>query len=102
MATAMLEHLNRETLSSYLNTKFRLFFADSQAFEVELIEVTGGETARWENFSIVFRGPVEHPFGQRIYRMQHEQLGDFELFLVPIRQDAQGFYYEAVFNRVKE
>jgi hypothetical protein len=97
----MLEHLTRETLSPHLNTKFRLFFTDSQAVEVELVEVTGSETAGQENFSIIFRGPADHLFGQRIYRMQHEHLGDFDLFLVPIRQDAQGFYYEAVFNRVK-
>ncbi len=100
-ATAMLEHLTRETLSHHLNTKFRLYFDGSKAVEVELIEVTGGETTRQENFSVIFRGPVDHPFWQRIYRMEHEQLGDFELFLVPIRKDAQGFYYEAVFNRVK-
>jgi hypothetical protein len=33
--------------------------------------------------------------------MEHEALGSFELFIVPIRKDDEGFYYEAVFNRVK-
>jgi hypothetical protein len=29
-------------------------------------------------------------------------MGQFELFIVPVKQDAQGFYYEAVFNRIRE
>jgi hypothetical protein len=32
--------------------------------------------------------------------MEHDEMGQFDLFLVPIRQDDQGFYYEAVFNRI--
>jgi hypothetical protein len=29
-------------------------------------------------------------------------MGQLDLFIVPIRQDAQGFYYEAIFNRIRE
>jgi hypothetical protein len=29
-------------------------------------------------------------------------MGQFELFLVPIKEDEQGFYYEAVFNRLRQ
>ena len=29
-------------------------------------------------------------------------MGEFELFIVPVMQDAEGFYYEAVFNRIRE
>jgi hypothetical protein len=29
-------------------------------------------------------------------------MGHFELFIVPVRQDADGFYYEAIFNRIRE
>jgi hypothetical protein len=35
---------------------------------------------------------------QRIYRLQHEELGQLELFLVPIGPDADGMCYEAVFS----
>ena len=37
---------------------------------------------------------------QAIHRFNHDQLGAFELFIVPIRRDDPGFYYEAVFNRM--
>jgi hypothetical protein len=31
-----------------------------------------------------------------------DEIGVFELFIVPIRRDDQGFYYEAVFNRMRQ
>jgi hypothetical protein len=36
-----------------------------------------------------------------MYQLQHERLGAFELFLVPVGQDQDGVYYEAVFNRLQ-
>ncbi len=35
-----------------------------------------------------------------MHRFSHDALRTFELFIVPIRRDDQGFYYEAVFNRM--
>jgi hypothetical protein len=31
-----------------------------------------------------------------------DEIGAFELFIVPIRRDDQGFSYEAVFNRMRQ
>lgn len=99
----MSELLTKESLAAELNTKFRLRFEPEQTIELELVEVneSGDVAGQAERFSIFFRGPLAVLLPQSIYRMEHEQLGSFELFIVPIRQDAQGFYYEAVFNRVK-
>jgi hypothetical protein len=98
----MLEHLTRDSLSAQLNTKFRLGVEAQKIVELELVEVeahgdVAGQTGR---FSALFRGPVDHFFPQGTYRMEHEQLGGMELFIVPIRKDNEGIYYEAVFNRV--
>jgi hypothetical protein len=49
-------------------------------------------------FSLVFRGPAEPVMPQRIYRVEHEELGAFELFLVPIGRDAESVRYEAIFT----
>ncbi len=69
----------------------------SQAqFEAELVEVT--EIAREPGgrapFSLVFRGGPDPPLPQRIYRVEHDELGALEIFLVPIAPDR----YEAVFT----
>ena len=48
-------------------------------------------------FSLVFRGPVEPALPQGTFRVSHEELGDLELFLVPIGRDDGGVRYEAAF-----
>jgi len=39
---------------------------------------------------------------QGVHNLSHDQMGDFELFIVPIKRDEHGFYYEAIFNRIRE
>jgi hypothetical protein len=99
----MLEHLTSASLGAQLHTKFRLRPTPEQLVELELVEVkeSGDVAGQADRFSAFFRGPLETLLSQRIYAMEHEQLGNFELFIVPVRQEAEGFYYEAVFNRLK-
>ena len=56
----------------------------------------------FESFTLLFRGPSSPQLPQAIYPLQHDTLGAVDLFLVPIQQDAQGLYYEAVFNMLRE
>ena len=49
-------------------------------------------------FSLVFRGPVDPVVAQSIRPLAHDELGELEIFLVPIRQDAEGTEYQAVFT----
>jgi hypothetical protein len=99
----MSEHLTKDSLSKELNTKFRLSVEPEKMIDLELVEVneSGDVPGQAERFSAFFCGPLEPFLPQSIYTMEHEQLGSFDLFIVPIRKDEQGFYYEAVFNRVK-
>lgn len=48
-------------------------------------------------FSLTFRGPAGAPLEQGTYVVAGEQLGEQAIFLVPVRADADGRYYEAVF-----
>jgi hypothetical protein len=36
-----------------------------------------------------------------VYGVEHDRLGTFDLFLVPVGADETGVSYEAVFNRLK-
>jgi hypothetical protein len=97
---ATLEH---EIFSKYLNTNFRISIGESNTIEAELREVSElllspGQ----ERFAIVFRGPKQSFLSQASYRFEHDEMGEFTLFIVPIRQDDDGIYYEAVFNRIRK
>jgi hypothetical protein len=99
----MLEHLTMNSFSAQLHTKFRIGIETEKTVELELVEVQahGDVPGQTERFSLLFRGALDLFLPQGTYRMEHEQLGGVEIFVVPVRKDGEGIYYEAVFNRVK-
>ena len=99
----MSEIFTIDTFSGHVGTKFLMLYGDSQTAELELMSVTDvGSSPRQSQFSLVFLGPHGAPIAQGIYRIEHENLGTLDLFLVPIGRDKSGVSYEAIFNRVFE
>ena len=95
--------LTQEAFAQNVNTKFQVSADDKNKVELELAEVSELKQQKaHDQFSIVFRGPLNAFIGQGLRVFDHDKLGQFELFVVPIRQDGEGFYYEAVFNRFRE
>jgi hypothetical protein len=101
----MSAQLTEEEFTKHLNTRFRV--TSEQPLELELTEVKGylskqNEESGMERFSAFFYGPGDRYLRQRVYALEHDVMGAFELFLVPIARDEKGFRYEAVFNYFKE
>jgi uncharacterized protein DUF6916 len=97
----MLQDLTAASFEAHLGTPFRVNFGGESPLEVLLYEVKLHEAhpgPRSQPFSIYFRGPHPPLLPQQIYPLEHDRLGTFEIFLVPIGPDAQGMRYEAVFN----
>lgn len=96
----MEELFNHETFSRHLKTTFQAQLDEGNHVDLELTEVSNlKRLPQQEEFSIVFLGPGNTQLGQGTRSLKHEQMGQFELFIVPIAQDQKGVYYEAVFNR---
>jgi len=99
----MLESFDVGTFTPRLGETFRIQTSDSKWEELTLIEATAlGEGVLTEErrtpFSIVFRGSRNSMLPQRTYRVEHAEIGEFDLFLVPIGPDHDGMLYEAVFG----
>ncbi|MGH9841959.1 MAG: DUF6916 family protein [Blastocatellia bacterium] len=92
--------LDYTTFASHLHSPFRVKL--EPATELQLIEAKDHSTPRQEMFSLVFHGPREPFLAQQNYPIHHDRLGAFDLFLVPIGKDEEGFRYEAVFNRLRQ
>lgn len=101
----MTVELTEEVFRRHLKTKFRVADAESP-LELELRAVEGrqsgpGEQGGMERFSLIFHGPGDLFLPQRIYKLEHDEMGEIQIFIVPIGQDADGFEYESVFNYFK-
>ncbi|WP_298867387.1 hypothetical protein [uncultured Gimesia sp.] len=98
----MQSKLTKDSFDSLLNSEFRVQVDETQSVKLQLIEVTPLEamvtddpvTLRGDPFVLVFKGLDETALTQQIYDFEHEQLGHFSIFIVPISPD----HYEAVFN----
>jgi hypothetical protein len=96
----MLEGLSAETFEGRAGERFGAEFEPGATTELELVEVSrlpASGIGRADPFSLVFRAPRGAQHEQRIYRLEHDELGTFELFLVPIQPDDRGPLYQAVF-----
>lgn len=58
---------------------------------------TGPDGAERNQFSLVFRGPADLQLLQGLWLLEHDDLGELALFLVPLGPDAEGPRYEAAF-----
>jgi uncharacterized protein DUF6916 len=98
--------LTEQEFSRHLNSKFRVKLENGRQIDLELVEVKGyltkaGEQTGMERFSAFFKGPSEPSLAQSTYSLQHDRMGAFDVFLVPIARDEQGVRYEAVYNYFK-
>jgi hypothetical protein len=105
------ERLTEETFSRYVSTTFRIYTSPLTAINVELIKVSRRESPASEGsaktpeldcFSVVFRGPRKLALQSRTYRVEHDQMGAFDLFITPVDDHKKQRRYQAVFNRVKQ
>ena len=96
----MLEDLTKSMFAENVDSMFHLRHGTDQPLALELVELReGAPQSDYERFSLFFKGPRAVLLPQRSYELEHPNLGTFLLFLVPIRQDENGTYYESVFYR---
>lgn len=98
--------LTEEEFSKHVNTTFRARLDAEAEVDLELAEVKGYknkaiEQKGMERFSVFFKGPEAPRLPQKTYTLRHDQMGEFEIFLVPLSPNDQGCRYEAVFNYFK-
>jgi hypothetical protein len=100
----MLESLTAEMFTGRIGERFRLRADSETAIQVELIDAkvlgssAAADASRRKPFAILFRGPLTPVWPQRIYRVEHDGMGSFDLFLVPVGPRNGGMEYEAIFT----
>jgi hypothetical protein len=88
----------------YINTVFKICVDGDVPIELRLIEIKEQNQPVIEEFTLIFTGPLDRIAHDNTYRIEHESIEPFEMFIGPFftpwKKDA--VYYQAVFTRFKE
>jgi hypothetical protein len=92
-----------EAFQPRVGERFRICPNPDSAVDAELVEarpLSGGVRVanRRAPFALLFRTTLGVPMPQRIYRVEHDAMGAYDIFLVPVGKDATGVLYEAIFT----
>jgi hypothetical protein len=99
----MLDKLQSTDFFPLLNEKFSIRLDGTEPIDLELVSVTeAGSASKPEArppFSLHFLGPASSQYLiQRTYRLEHEHMGAFDLFIVPLGPEMGRMRYEAIFT----
>ncbi|MCA9961567.1 MAG: hypothetical protein R3E31_27620 [Chloroflexota bacterium] len=100
----MLDELRSSDFLPYVNDLFRVQLAEDETYDLELLEVKEvgpvyDEGERRRQFSLLFRHKRTDVYlGQAMYTVQHAQMGELSLFVVPLGPGADGMRYEVLFT----
>jgi hypothetical protein len=95
--------------SSVVGTCFRARVSEAgEAVSFELTQATpnrapanaSSKPPEYESFSLLFRGPGQKMLAQGTYDFEHERLGTFPMFIVPVSRETESVVYQAVFNQL--
>jgi hypothetical protein len=90
----------KDVFAGLVNSTFRLHTAEGD-LAMRLVEFEEGRAStEYEQFSLIFSADEGAPPEQGVYHVEHNEVGSFDLFLVPIAANGGGIDYQAVFNRI--
>jgi len=96
----MLEKITHESFEALVGETLNLkagetsFQADVES--VTLLRENPGQGRR--SFSVLLQAHDASNHGQQMYQISHPDLGELDLFLVPVGPGEKGMNYELVFN----
>ena len=97
----MPEEITHEMFADHLEKTFRIHCGD-EFLDVELTEVEVREGQAIEGlrqpFTLIFRGPKDRTLGEGLYKVENEDVGTVELYIIPIITVGDRQNYQVVFN----
>jgi len=101
----MSENLQFKDFHPLLNQEFQIEQEPGKLIPAELIEAielkpyfADSDDETRTPFSIVFRAGRDIQLVQKTYLIKHDELGENQIFIVPLQPDGDGAYFEAVFT----
>lgn len=94
-----LTKMTAEDFRAYQDQEFLISSIDPQ-LALTLVEVRemGQGSREGGAYSVLFQSDLEEALPQMIYRVTHADIGENDIFLVPVAKQTAGVQYEAVFT----
>ena len=92
----MADLFTSESFDGRIGEIFEVAPAEGLPLELVLSECDADQYER--SFSLLFHARDGRLEPQQTFRVRHAELGEFDLFLVPLGPDERGMRYEAVFT----
>ena len=112
--SSSVDQISFSEFSSQVRTGFRVHAGPGRVVELQLMEACldpkmpqlgrrPALDADYEKFSLIFSGPRRELLEEKCLRFEHDQLGSFELVVLPIfTRKPDRMNYQAVFNRPRK
>lgn len=97
----MLDKLAIEDLRNRVGETFGATAGDGRQLALTLTsveELSGSRSGGRTPFSLEFRDEAQNHVPQQTVRMEHPELGAFDVFIVPLGPAPEGMRYEAIFT----
>jgi hypothetical protein len=99
----VLEDVSHSTFADRVGETFTITAPDGNTLELTLAEATlapegEGVPGGRAPFSLIFHGPASPYAPQGTWHVEHAELEELELFLVPLGPDGDVMRYQAVFS----
>lgn len=101
----MAEGFRKGMFDDHVGSTFVVRTESAGEVKVELMKATDRSGGNLESFSALFRGAEDKPFDQGTYKVNHDKLGEMEVFLTRVispEDDEKHPYYELIVTRLKE
>jgi len=86
----------------YIGERFNVASLPDVSLQIELVEAKASSgragTPQEDSFSLIFRAARNCPLDQGSVALEHAGAGWIVVFLVPIGEDQDGQYFEAIFD----
>lgn len=97
----MPDEITPETFVDHVNKTFRVICVEG-TLDVELTEVMVHEDPGIEGlrqpFTLIFRGPKDRVLSEGLYKVENDDAGSVDLYVIPIMSPGDYQDYQVVFN----
>ncbi|MBC8094268.1 MAG: hypothetical protein H7Y43_00515 [Akkermansiaceae bacterium] len=97
---ASLRELTVAYFKPLVNSRFVVNVRTDNAVTLKLVSARAIDVdPKGRSFSLQFTGPTDQFLAQRVHELRHDEIGTFEVFMVPHHSDSDVQHYEVLFNR---